>query len=500
MKKNVLIIHADELRYDCLGCNGNEFVKTPNIDKLAKEGTVFSRHISAHPVCMPSRASLFTGLYPPAHNVWGNGVPLARSEYQKNYEDKVQFDIPTMADMFSEAGYDTASFGKLHLTPTFSHKEFGCQEALEVWKTGSLDDWHGSYYGFNHVEITKGHGEKPCHVGHYSNWLKENHPNEYKSLCEVNQDEIRPYKDFENLYPLKLSNELHHSAYLADRFSEYINEKSDEKPFFTFVGFPDPHHPYTPTEEILEMFINSNVKMPVDINSEVLKKSKLYEYFKRKIVNLNESMDEERIITSIKYTYAMIYQVDLAVGKMIDKLKEKGLYDDTIIIFTSDHGDYLGDFGLMAKTYIGSDALLHIPLIMRAPRFDLPKIVTKPNSNCDIMPTLAYMTGVDLIGEVQGQNILDIIKEDKENICFAYCMGGSESDYNNISAYDEKYRLTYFPRLDHIELYDHSNDPNELVNLKDNKDHQQIQNKLLNAIKDNYIKHSNPRAGKIARW
>ena len=138
-KKNVILLHTDQQRGDHLGCMGNPYIRTPNIDRLAAEGTLCTRHIVANPICSPSRASFFTGLYPPGHNVWCNGVPLNRREFndidRRNENVAPQgssgFDPEptTIADMFAAAGYDTASFGKLHLTPYLAPENRGFPES-----------------------------------------------------------------------------------------------------------------------------------------------------------------------------------------------------------------------------------------------------------------------------------------------------------------------------------------------------------------------------------
>jgi arylsulfatase A-like enzyme len=150
-RPNVLILHTDQQRSDSLGCMGNRYVHTPNLDLLAADGTVFTRHISSNTICMPSRASLFTGLYPPAHGVWTNGVPLNRREYAtvdiRSVGEGVRPEPPTAADVFAADGYDTAAFGKLHLTPNLAPASFGYQETWSRWEDGGLDDWHGPTSG-----------------------------------------------------------------------------------------------------------------------------------------------------------------------------------------------------------------------------------------------------------------------------------------------------------------------------------------------------------------
>jgi arylsulfatase A-like enzyme len=502
-KKNVVIIHTDQQRYDSLGCSGNPCAITPNIDSLASEGSVFERHITSNPICMPSRASLFTGLYPPGHNVYSNGIPLNRREYVKVDQTialwKDVFTEPlTMGDMFLNAGYNTASFGKLHLTPNLSAPEDGHKECLKLWQDNVFDDWHGPYYGFEHVEMTKGHGEQPCFAGHYHKWLRENHPDLLKKVIENQKNGKKPIPEINDLYPSLVPGELHHSTWLAERFSEYVNAGRDmDKPFFAFVGFPDPHAPFNPSYDILEKFKDIEVQDPWDQTGEGWADSPIHKLLgpSKNIKNL----EKEKREMILRYTYAMVYQIDLAVGKIIETIRDSGLWDDTIIIFTSDHGDFLCDHAMIKKEQVGSDALLHVPFILRAPGVELPERVKDiPMSNCDVMPTLAYLTGIDIPENLHGVNILDKIRKNEEHYAFAFCADGT-SDSVNYTVYDKRFRFTWYPDADDIELFDHKNDPGECKNIAADVD-DNLKVEFKNKIKDSLIKYNNPIHSRLCAW
>ncbi|MBU0608604.1 MAG: sulfatase-like hydrolase/transferase [Armatimonadetes bacterium] len=263
MPQNVILLHTDQQRYDSLGCTGNALARTPHLDALAAGGTMFTRHFTANPICSPSRASLLTGLYPPGHNLWCNGVALNRREFA-NFDTRSEGERsqtggggfvpepPTMADMFAAAGYDTASFGKLHLTPYLSPPSWRYPETTANWQQGLFDDWSGPYYGFQHCELTLGHGEGACHAGHYGNWLRAEHPEAYARLQE---QQPRPFPEIGDMYVSTLPFELHHSHWLADRLVSYLRGHDlNDAPFFAFVGFPDPHHPFAPCADIAPDF------------------------------------------------------------------------------------------------------------------------------------------------------------------------------------------------------------------------------------------------------
>jgi len=508
-QKNILVLHTDQQRYDCLGCSGNPYVRTPHIDQLAAEGTRFTRHISGNPVCMPSRASLMTGLYPPGHGVWSNGVALNRREYAcfkppapARRETDIVPQPPTLADVFCSAGYDTVSFGKLHLTPNLAPPEYGYPETWSLWQDGSLDEWHGPYYGFRYVDITKGHGEQPCMAGHYGRWLQSEHPKLYEQVVENQKTKTLPVPALGDLYVSPLPTELHHSAWLADRFCQYLEDRPSGQPFFAFVGFPDPHHPFTPCFDALALFEGAEVQDPSDPGGAALVDSPVRDRFGTDIAHL--SLDECRTI--VRHTYAMIYQIDRAVGRIVEALKAKELWEDTIVVFTSDHGDFLGDHGRLRKSMVGSDALLHLPFILRAPGADLPDRVDTPMSNVDVLPTLAALTGIAPPERQHGRDIASVIREGAEHHAFEFCANGSPA-HLNYTVYDADYRLTYYPHLGYTELYDHrrcgigcgiGSDPGECVNLAAREPAQTA--RLMDVLRARLVEVYNPIVGRTCLW
>lgn len=496
MQKNIIIIHTDQQRYDSLGCSGNTFAFTPNIDKLASEGSFFSRHIAANPICMPSRASLLTGLYPPGHGVYTNGVPLNRKDYSPPTAIKHQVFVEplTMADMFAESGYDTASFGKLHLTPTMSGPDDPYHESWARYESGELDNWHGPYYGFRYVDITEGHGEQPCRVAHYSKWLKETHPDTYQQVINQEGQKNRPLESQSALYPSPVPFEQSCTAWLAKRFDDYISsERPKDKPFFTFVGFPDPHHPFTPSYDILEKFIDSEVKAPADPEALGIKNNPILKDMPHKI----ESETHRKLVR--RYTKAMVYQIDIAVGRIIDTLKDNGLWENTIIVFTSDHGDFLGDHGLLYKSQAASDTLVHIPFILRAPGADLPPQVNIPMSNCDVMPTLAALAGIKQPEKLHGKNICKILEQGEEHFALSFCADGKTENVS-YTIYDKHCRFSWFPYSSYMELFDHRDDPEESENLIDSPEYQNHIVKYIEKIKEVLAESYNPILQRLCPW
>jgi arylsulfatase A-like enzyme len=500
-KPNILVIHADQQRYDSLGCMGNPYVRTPNLDRLAAEGTLFTRHISSNTICMPSRASLFTGLYPPGHNVWTNGVPLNRREYADVNTgvvgEMVRPEPPTMADVFAGAGYDTLALGKLHLTPNLAPPAYGFPETWARWDDGHLNDWHGPYYGFRHVEMTQGHGEQPCHRGHYADWLQTEHPDAYRAVVEDAEGRDLPVPGLRDLYPSPVPGELHNTTWLADRFCDYLDGRSTAgDPFFAFVGFPDPHHPFTPSHDVWALFEDAEVHEPFDPAGEGARGTPVA-HAGTDVSDL--TMEERRMI--IRATYAMVYQIDLAVGRMMEGLQRAGLWENTIVVFTSDHGDFLGDHGRLRKGYTPSDALLHLPFVLRAPGAlrsgDLPERVDTPMSNVDVLPTLTSLAGMAAPDWIHGRDITAVVREGCDHVALAYCSNGDPA-VTNYTLYDDVYRFTLYPQRDHVELYDHRRDPGEVRNLATSESDRVAA--MRRRVEARLLLHRNPTLARVSAW
>jgi len=500
MPRNVIILHTDQQRADSLGCMGNPYVRTPNLDRLAQQGTICRRHIVSNPICSPSRASLLTGLYPPGHNVWCNGVPLNRKEYVDvdsrcermgcDCQEGFHPQPTTMADMFASAGYDTASFGKLHLTPYMGPKSYGHQENEDLWRDGVFDDWHGPYYGFRHVDMLVGHGEGPCWLGPYSHWLKQQHPQAWNDLA---QQQPRPIERFGDLYVSSLPLEAHHSIWLAERLNSYLtSERPKGQPFFAFVGFPDPHHPFTPCRDVMPDFTDIEVQQPGDPQCRGTANSPVDDLNQEQLGHI----DDEELRTVIRHTYAMVYQIDVAVGRILDTLEATGLADDTIVVFTSDHGDFLGDHNRLRKGIAASNSLLNVPLLISAPGSDLPTEINTPVSNCDVLPTLSSLTGVSAPENVHGTSLCD---NQTGEYAMAFSSNGAPRSVN-ATIYDQDHRLTWYPHVPYVELFDHRQDATESNNVADAPPYRDHAARLKQILAERMATFTNPILNRISAW
>ncbi|HEO70814.1 MAG TPA: hypothetical protein ENN80_06075, partial [Candidatus Hydrogenedentes bacterium] len=339
MPRNILLLHADQQRQDSLGCYGNAVAQTPYLDALAAQGARFNHHYASNPVCMPSRASLLTGRHLPAHGVIDNGIPLDARE-------------ATLAQALACAGYATFAAGKLHLTPYQSEAARGYGESFGAWDAGAFDGWDGPYYGFEAVRLVLGHGEGAVNPtrGHYGRWLAERHPEVFDCIGP----EGAPEPKFPGVYRSQLPPEVHWSTYVADRVIARLEQIDRARPFFVFAGFSDPHHPFVAPETYAARLEDADFPAPHADPEEHAGRPELYRRLFTENVFAKDGgaspvPEGEHFRCIVQHTYAMVALIDACVGRILDALDRLGLADDTVVCFTSDHGDLLGDHGLLYK-------------------------------------------------------------------------------------------------------------------------------------------------------
>lgn len=508
---NVVLILVDQMRYDGLSCNGNPYALTPNLDRLAATGSRMARCIVANPVCMPSRASLFTGRYPNGHGVWHNGVPLPRESNerydpvvagltQRTHEGRIISHVPTMPDVFADAGYATHAIGKLHLTPTGSDPSYGYAESRLRWARGELDDWNGPYYGFQTVELSIGHGESA--IGHYDIWRRAHYPewssDALKRLPPVNEGTGFPPE----VHPGHMPSEAHHSTWVADRACTYLEEQArSTAPFFLYLGYPDPHHPFTPPKQLADEFRERPTRSPVLDAHEIDTKPEA-------IARLMAGADGGRLSASrftaggieraSQYTDAMIHLIDRSVGRVLETIDRLELTDNTIVVFTSDHGDFLGDHGLILKDTIASMSLVHVPMLIRDPQGRLAAKSAGPMSNVDVLPTLCDLTGLPCPEDLHGRSIVG--NETSTSSAVGVVAYQHTPRYHNFSLVDARFRFTWYPGTGERELYDHAEDPHELQNIAGPGASQGQEQAMFEQLLVAHMQTDNPAASRVARF
>ncbi|NUP09371.1 MAG: sulfatase-like hydrolase/transferase [Polyangiaceae bacterium] len=394
--RNILFITVDQQRWDALGCNGGRIARTPHVDSLARAGLRYVRPHVQNVVCMPSRATMFTGQHPRTHGVVANGIALPE-------------EAPNVARVLRrEAGYRTALIGKAHFDPHLDPLLRFRESVLAA--QGS----QGPFHGLDHVELAS-HGPLGGH--HYAAWLWEQHPDTVSGFAGVLTAAAGGDTGAPEVKHNPIVREHYHTDWVAHRAMQWLRSVASGERFFLWVSFPDPHHPFDPPlDEVRKRIDWRDVPLPPDRrNAEALLRDKprhWLDWYEGRFHNPEggPTAFRPRALGDDQYREmsAMIHVenelIDDAVGRLLRFLEERGLADDTDVVFTSDHGDLQGDFGLFFKGPYHVDALLRVPLLWRpASRAAIePATIVAPVGLVDLAPTFCSIAGVTPPGFMEG--------------------------------------------------------------------------------------------------
>lgn len=369
---NFLVICMDQIHAASLGCNGNKMAKTPNMDRLARSGINFARPYCSNPVCMPNRASFITGLTPRQHGLLTNGTFLPDN-------------VPTITQALVDNGYRTHSVGKLHLQPVGEDGDRKSWESRKRWNRGEIKSLPSPYYGFQSADLTVGHVSGVS--GDYANWLDDCHPGARAKLQRESA-----YFSHGQAFRLNIPAELHYNHWIGDRTIEFLEKEGDARPFYLFCSFPDPHSPFAACKPYSEMVDPRDVDIPSTYGCGEDLIPFLAEYRHHAVINQAPAESELREI--IAQTYGMIAHVDDNVGRILESVKKLGLNEDTIVVLTADHGEYLGANDLLFKGVFPLEELWRVPLVWRVPGVS-PSRCDTPVSTLDFVPTVCDLVGMD---------------------------------------------------------------------------------------------------------
>jgi len=458
---------TDQQRWDCLGANGNKIIKTPNLDRLATQSANFTHAFVQSPVCVPSRISFFTGRYPHSHKNRVNYTPLEKSEI-------------LMQARLRDAGYKTASVGKLHLYPP---------TVKEAKRTG-----------FDIVEL---HDAVPYLdlFSDYVKWRSKNDPGNnirYRAYAK----NIEPGK---NPFRAAIEEEYTDTAWVGLRTRHHLKElAAGDKPFFLFSSFWKPHSPYEVPTPFDEMYNNVEIPLPKQTTLADIKKlpPPLQELILRGKKPPYE-MDRKRLQWIYRSYYAAITQVDKEIGLILKTLEETGQTDNTIIAFSSDHGDQLLKHGLMGKNCFFEESV-RVPFIIGYPAHVHPGQYDQLVETIDLLPTLFEMAGLPEPRENQGRSLAPLITDMErkyvpreavfsENVIpevitrgldfyFEKGKGVKGTRYPDAKMVRTKrWKYHYYPD-GYAELYDLKNDPDEYQNLTGIPDYAKVEQEMKDKL------------------
>jgi arylsulfatase A-like enzyme len=492
-RPSFLCIITDQQRADHLGCAGNPVLRTPNIDRIAAQGLRFERAYVNNPLCMPARATFFTGRTARGHGVRTNGIPL-------------DYATPTMTDALRQAGYRTHGVGKIHLRPfgtpsgraieELNPQEF--PESRALWDSGRIQALPQPYYGLEKVEFAGGHGSWMW--GDYLAWLRQQRPDGF-DLLQPKAGTPTPNKA-EQAWKSALPQELHHSCWVADRTIAFLKEAAEQpKPFFLWCSFPDPHHPYCPPAPWSEMYGPEGVPLPKRREGELDDLPPFLKEVYEKGMPLSgrfaaTRMAEEQLREILALTYGMISLFDHHIGRILDALEETSLRRNTVVMFMSDHGDMMGDHWLINKGPFHFDGLLKVPFIWSWPgQFGSGATTDALASHLDFAPTVLDLAGVPipegpvpLKGEAAqmpppwpGLSLVPILRGGEQPASRDAIVIENDEDYLGLrlrTLVTERYQLTVYSGQDYGELFDLQEDPDQVHNLWSSPRHRSVRDSL----------------------
>ena len=402
MGRKILFITTDQQRFDALGCNGGLIARTPNIDALAATGINYNRAHPQNVVCMPSRSTMITGQHVATHGVWMNGVPLPN-------------DAPSVATTLHDAGYKTALIGKAHFEPFLDpFLRFVENQLANSGAHSLIEDGH-LHRGFDHME-SAGHGGMGSF--HYAQWLMKNHPEAvgmyYRVLdmslqvsAEGGGDTGAPQAHLNNI-----PREWYHTDCVADRAIAWLDSLDADADWFCWVSFPDPHHPWDPPASETHRVNWRDIDLPAGypqnraqreaiLDNKPAQWRKWYDgefvsNYEAPLKWIPNTLTDDQVREVNALTHIENELIDEAVGRMMKRIDERGWCADTDVLFSTDHGEFQGDFGLLFKGPYHVDSLMRIPLIWRpAPSAGInPATVDAPVGHVSLASTFCHIAGL----------------------------------------------------------------------------------------------------------
>ncbi|MDE0593380.1 MAG: sulfatase-like hydrolase/transferase [Dehalococcoidia bacterium] len=459
-KPNILFILTDQQRRDSMRAYGNEWIQTPNLDKLADKSFVFENAYVTQPVCTPARASIMTGLYPYATGLQRNNIPLSR-------------DIQTIGDMIDDEYYN-AHMGKWHLGDDMT-----AQHGFDTWE--AVED-------FQRVRITR--KEYRYQEAPYNQWLRD-HGVEPPSMS-------MSYEGWVGV--AELTEEQTQAGFLGHKASEFISEFPEgnhaDQPWMLYVNFFEPHPPYTgPMNDLYDpnkIDVGPGFRVRPDSGSLVNRlRSDYYMGGGNNPLgeaggDVHDTTTEEGFRKLRAQYFANVTLVDTQLGKIFESLEESGQADNTIIVFTSEHGEMAGDHGMLEKRSLYEEAS-NVPFLMHVPWLNNDKQIRLAGSvgQVDLVPTLLDLSGSEIPDHIEGKSLCPVLRGDEDlsdNDVFIQWNGMGDRnlgspDINRMVSIPwrgvvtgDRWKLNLSPG-DQCELYDLNTDRAELNNLFNKPEH-----------------------------
>ena len=497
-----MVLCTDQQRADSLGCYGNALARTPGIDAVAARGMCFDNHLTPNQICSPSRGTMITGLYPRHHGMTTNGRTIHDG-------------IATLPGLLSRAGYDTHAVGKLHLQPIMADVSLEFPESVPFWKAGLGAGWKGPYFGYDTVEFMIGESLLATEGGHHAQWLHAYHP-EVVTLYQPEAALERPPADLDEAWTSAVPDALHYNTWIADRAVAFLDRA--EPPFMLFVSTPDPHHPFSPPRPWADLFDPAAMPAPRVVPGEL---ERMPGYVRTHLrtdwidndappveqggMTVTDTISQASLGRAVALTRGMEAQIDHQLGRVLAKLDAMGLTGETVVVFTSDHGEFLGNHGLLHKGPPPYGDLCRVSFVMAGPGVPEGARTTAPSSHLDLMPTLLELAGVGGEGSGRdGRSLVPVLqgRDLERHERFLEYHPRLDARVYNHSIVTDRWRLTLYPLGEPGwgELFDLEADPGEHENLFDDPACQSVRSRLAERLVSCFPAEPDAGTALIAKW
>lgn len=452
-RPNILLLMTDQHRADCLGCAGNKVIRTPNLDRLAREGAYFPNAYSTTPTCTPARSALLTGMSPWHHGMLGFG----------QVAERYPVELPRA---LNDAGYYTFAIGKLHYFP------------------------QRNYHGFQGALVDEsGRVQTPGFISDYRKWFKEQAPDLDPDATRIGFNDHRA-KSF------VLPEELHPTSWMGRTAVDFIENYNRPEPLFLKVSFARPHSPYDPPKRFMDAYREQDMPAPhvgdwADKHSPTVKD----DWYTRWHGDLG--LDQAR--KSRRGYYGSVSFIDEQVGLILKALELRGMLENTLILMTADHGDMLGDHHLWRKSY-AHDGSARIPMIIRPPKtmaVDRGVTLRQTVEIRDILPTSLDTAGAKIPDSVDGQSMLPLLRGESGwreylDLEHAFCYD-AQNNWNGLT--DGRYKYIFHAFDAGEQLFDLQEDPGELRDLAGDPSY----SRTLSFWRNRLVKHMSERTEDYVR-
>ena len=451
-RPNIVFIITDQQRYDTIAALGFDHMITPNLDKLAARGTTFENMYITSPSCAPSRASLFSGTYPHTNGVFRNDEP---------------WQYCWVADL-ANAGYRTVNVGKMHTMPV-----------------------EGAF-GFHERHVTENKDRDHPNLPFYlDNWDKAYFRAGLEKPSRVTGRRTEDYGDKLGAWVWEHEEKLHPDVFTGQMAKWWLDRYTGDGPYFLQVGLPGPHPPYDPTQEYLDKYDGRNLPqvIPPDIDTQPSALKDLREFMLGEdadgVVHLANPTAEQSQRQRAHY-YANVTMIDHQVGEIIDALEQRGDLDNTIIVFTSDHGDALGDHGHSQKWNM-YQSTVQVPAIVAGPGIPAGRKIADNVALFDFAPTMLDWAGIAVPGWMEATSLSPYFSDapaPKRRTVFAEHSNDALLTGTRLvtMVLEDRTKLVHFIDSEDGQLFDLEADPTEQVNLWDDPAYAETRARLINDI------------------